>query len=183
MSYFTVMTKSYRDDKAIEDVIKYIVGYNHEEHKCKYWGGSGILCTTVETAISLMKCTKRLWDKEDGSQLAHFVITIETSGKYDNPNIDFNWVKETEEKYCEYIAFEISSLIYSQGFQNLYAIHIDTDKIHIHYVINSVNVLNGSKLSHVTSLANMCWYYLNEYYRFLEWNPVKFNSGEIRWNI
>ena len=43
------------------------------------------------------------------------------------------------------IAYQFALWYFKQGFQVVFAIHTDTEYLHIHYVINSVNFLTGRK--------------------------------------
>ena len=92
---------------------------------------SGINCSP-ETAIEEMKATKAIWDKETGRQYQHFVHSF--------PPGENNTPEQAHE-----IARELCAERF-RGHEVLVATHKDTNHIHSHIIVNSVNFENGKKL-------------------------------------
>lgn len=80
-----------------------------------------------------MVLTKKIFGKTTGRQYAHFVQSFHADDKL-TPEIAFQIGRE-------YIA----SLKQWTDFQVLMAVHTNSENIHIHYIINSVNLRDGSK--------------------------------------
>ena len=76
--------------------------------------------------------TKRLFNKESGRQYVHFVQSFS-----DRENVDEKTVKK--------IADELLLMEKFNGFQVLYAVHTDTDNLHTHFILNTVNSETGEK--------------------------------------
>ncbi|MBC2857241.1 relaxase/mobilization nuclease domain-containing protein [Cetobacterium sp. 2A] len=77
--------------------------------------------------------TKELYNKLGGRQFKHFVLSF------------------GEETKSNEIALEMSEKIASKifnGHEVFLAVHSDTDNLHCHMVVNSVNVMTGYKYSH-----------------------------------
>jgi hypothetical protein len=77
--------------------------------------------------------TKNLFGKTTGRQYAHFIQSFHAKDPI-TPDIALQIGKE-------YIA----SLKQWEDFQVLMAVHTNTDNIHIHYIINTVNAKTGTK--------------------------------------
>lgn len=90
-------------------------------------GGIGI---NYDNAYERMRTVKRFYGKEGGREYIHFVVSFR--GKKDADTVYF-------------MAEKIADLY--DGFQVLFAVHINTANTHIHFVINSVNVKDGHKFS------------------------------------
>lgn len=77
-----------------------------------------------------METVKKYYGKEGGREYIHFCISFK--GKRDADTAYF-------------IADNITQLF--DGFQVLFAVHLNTKNTHVHFVINSVNVNDGHKYS------------------------------------
>lgn len=111
-----------------------VIAYCVQKEKTKYENDflvSGILCTP-KTAIQDFKMTKKLFGKEDGMQYYYAVQSFEADAGID---------ALTAHK----MALELAERCYP-NHQVLVATHTDTDNIHSHLVINSVNSENGKKI-------------------------------------
>ena len=92
---------------------------------------SGIDCSP-DTAIDEMKATKAVWGKEDGRQYQHFVHSFPPS-------------ENITQQEAHKMALELCAEHF-KGHEILIATHKDTDHIHSHIIVNSVNYENGKKL-------------------------------------
>lgn len=90
-------------------------------------GGVGV---NASNALQRMEVVKNFYGKPDGREYIHFCVSF--SGK---PNAQTVFE----------VATEISK--YYRAFQVLYAVHLNTPNTHIHFIINTVCVLDGHKFS------------------------------------
>lgn len=86
---------------------------------------------TPETAYQEFRNTKKLFNKNDGTQYFHFVQS-HPSGYDISPELALEIAREFAEK-----AFE--------GFQCVIACHTDAPHIHCHFIVNSVSCEDGHK--------------------------------------
>lgn len=82
-------------------------------------------------AVQMMKTTKLLYNKDDGKQLIHIIISLSKA-----------------ENIPARAMYEISSYIASNfhDFQVLFSVHSDTEYIHTHFMINTVSFRDGSRI-------------------------------------
>lgn len=112
---------------SIRNAINYVTQKEKTEERLV----SGFGCSP-ETAIEEMKSTKAFWDKTDGRQYKHFVQSFPPDEKI------------TPEQAHE-IARELCADRF-KGYEVLIATHKDSDHVHSHIIVNSVNYENGRKL-------------------------------------
>lgn len=130
-----------KDVKNIESLGN-VIAYCSQEYKTKYNGSrliSGINCLP-ETAMKEFIATKRKFNKTDGMQYYYAVQSFE-DGLNISPLIAHQVAREWAER-C-YPNHEI-----------YIATHLDTDNIHSHIVINSVNMKTGYKIHQSTKELN-----------------------------
>jgi len=130
-----------KDVKNIESLGN-VIAYCSQEYKTKYKDSrliSGINCMP-ETAMKEFIATKKHWNKQDGMQYYYAVQSFE-DGLNISPVLAHQIAREWAEK-C-YPNHEI-----------YIATHLDTDNIHSHIVINSVNMKTGYKIHQSTKELN-----------------------------
>lgn len=76
--------------------------------------------------------TKAEFDKEDGIQAKHMVMSFDVKDE-----LTLNTAKEIADKLLQDKMFD--------GFQVVYAVHRDREHIHTHFLINSVNMETGRR--------------------------------------
>ena len=126
-----------KDVKNIESLGN-VIAYCSQEYKTKYKDSrliSGINCLP-ETAMKEFIATKKHWNKQDGMQYYYAVQSFE-DGLNISPLLAHQMAREWAEK-C-YPNHEV-----------YVATHLDTDNIHSHIVINSVNMKTGYKIHQST---------------------------------
>lgn len=107
------------------------ITYVTKEEKTEEKLISGIECSP-DTAIEEMKATKELWGKTEGRQYKHFVHSF-----------------PPDEKVTPEQAHELANQLCEERFKGhevLIATHQDSDHIHSHIIVNSVNYVDGHKL-------------------------------------
>ena len=87
----------------------------------------------VGNEFQQMAITKKLFGKTDGRQYAHFIQSFHKKDKL-TPEVAFKIGQEFIDANERW-----------RGFQVVMAVHTNSEHIHIHYVINSVNSRDGSK--------------------------------------
>ena len=130
-----------KDVKNIESLGN-VIAYCSQEYKTKYNDSrliSGINCLP-ETAMKEFIATKKHWNKQDGMQYYYAVQSFE-----DNLNISPLLAHQMAREWAEkcYPNHEV-----------YVATHLDTDNIHSHIVINSVNMKTGRKIHQSTKELN-----------------------------
>lgn len=80
--------------------------------------------------------TKEIYDKKDGRQYTHIIQSFDQES--DNPN----YTKENVHQAGKDLAEEYAN----QGYQIVVVTHTDTDNLHNHIIINSVNFETGKKI-------------------------------------
>lgn len=93
---------------------------------------SGVNCSPT-TVIAEMQATKDLYDKTDGRTYKHFVQSFHADERITAKEA-FEIGKEFAEK-CPLF----------QGFEVVFATHVDKDHIHTHFIVNSVSYEDGHK--------------------------------------
>lgn len=142
--YACYYSKSYyTNPDVVENVIRYVTRTRVNEQRADELiaiGGKGIYYNLpVEDIINQFWGVQDLYNinQRGGRRIVHEIYSLS-----DQDFIDMN---------CEYInvyvvAELISEYYFKQGHQVLFAIHRDPEKkVHIHFVINSVNYINGKK--------------------------------------
>lgn len=96
---------------------------------------TGINCR-ASSAFNEMMITKKMFNKTDGRQFKHFVHSYSKLEK----NLTPEMAHEITLKLMEHEKFK--------DFQILVTTHVDTDTIHSHIAVNSVNMKTGLKWKH-----------------------------------
>ena len=85
-----------------------------------------------EQAFNEFNDVKMEFDKEDGIQARHMVMSFDV-----NDDVTVELAKQIGDELLQHKLFE--------NFQVVYAVHKDKDHVHIHFCINSVNLENGKR--------------------------------------
>lgn len=168
MSLVKIIKGRYQNKDALENEFNYCLGSHDEADRCEYWSGHGAYIWNPSSAINDMKYIKWIYGKEDGKQLMHMVVSIYRYLSIQKKE-DFAEKEKTEQLSCDLLADEVSMLIFQSGYQNCYFKHIDTDYVHLHYIVNSVGYRDGKKLANEFGLAKHIFSYLDENYHYLQW--------------
>lgn len=115
----------YKNKDAVSRVIDYICRLDKPEQV----GGMGVFPLYVEDMVNQFLAVKRIYHKEEGKQVFHIFISFEKS-------LGFT-VDEVMEMGYEIAAY------WGYDRQVMFAVHDDTQNIHIHMAINTVAYTNG----------------------------------------
>ena len=122
-----ILTNSYFEENAISNTIHYIIKPEKALHGLI--GGYGVNLLNEQTMINSFKNVKKIYHKEKGRQLKHFIVSFSTAENI-TPILAYQ------------IAWEIATL-YSDKFQVIFAVHEETQNVHIHFIINTVSFTDG----------------------------------------
>ena len=168
MSFSKVIPGKYDNLDALDKCINYCVGETVDYEKCEYWNGYGVLTTSIPAAINSMKAVRRLNYEMDGKQLAHVVITIKRYIK-DKSKVAHKANEKYEDSACDDVGEEVAYMLCQRGFQTIYSKHIDKDYLHVHFVVNTVNFMNGSVLTNLNKLKALIDSYVSVNFPLLQW--------------
>lgn len=127
MSYFKIVKNPCNNERALQNLCDYIV----DPAKTNGWiGGRGLDPYCAYEEISGMQI---LWRKNFGRQAYHCVLSFG----------DEEAITIIE---AQQIAYQVAGLFFLP-YQVLYGIHVTQEYLHIHFVINTVSLIDGSKLN------------------------------------
>ena len=118
----------YFDDFALTDVINYVV--NPRKTPSNLIGAFGV---RLEYAAQQMELVARAFNKYQKLRLRHWIISFG----------DRDLINPVE---AYYIAVEAAKF-YADRYQLIFAVHEDTDQVHVHFVMNQVSYVDGHKYS------------------------------------
>lgn len=117
-----------RKRSHLAGVIKYILKTEKTEEKLIY--GQNL---EPERAYQMMMETKDLFNKRKGMDYFHFVLSYPPNEKI-TPEQALEQAKELLERTKKF-----------RGYETLVAVHRDKKHIHVHFIVNSVNFVDGRK--------------------------------------
>lgn len=124
MACLKVIKDPYLIKSALHNVINYVLG----KAVC-----TGSVCVDIEYAAEAMELVQIIFNKNDGKQLWHFVLSFSSD--------------EPENHYppsaLQYLAYDICSY-FTNDYQIIFGIH-DGDNKHIHFVVNAISFRNGKR--------------------------------------
>ena len=130
----------YQDSNATKNVMDYI--FNPEKSKCELYGFYQV---DPMNPSKSMRDVAEAFGKSKGVQIRHYIISF------------------TKYEICESIMVDQIAQTVMTYFQNeyqcVYAVHEDTDYLHIHLVSNAVSYVDGHRYR-----GNK-----TEYYDFVSW--------------
>lgn len=117
--------KKYFDENAYHDVSNYICN----PAKAAYVGGAGV--SSSETAGNEMEQIAIKFGKNSGKRLRHSTLSFESK-----ENVSPEKANEYAQKIIQY---------YAPEYQIAYAVHANTDNVHIHMVMNQISHVDGHR--------------------------------------
>lgn len=114
--------KKYFDENSYHSVINYI--FSHATSI----GGS---TRSVETAADEMLYIANYFNKNSGKRLRHSMLSFSKEERV-TPGIANNYALGIKEYYAD-------------EFQIVYAVHNNTDEVHIHFVMNQISFIDGHR--------------------------------------
>lgn len=116
----------YYDTDAKNNVINYIT--NPQKVIGKFIGSKGLHSNSFSEE---MMDTSKQFGKDTGVQLRHFVVAFEED-EVNNPAVAF----AIGDKICD---------VFDGEYQTVFAVHEDTENLHLHIVVNSTSFVDGHR--------------------------------------
>lgn len=148
--------------KSFRDLHEYVTAASKTKNG-QTIGSSG--CITSNHVIEEMLTVKKLYHKSGGRQWIHVAISLTPDEKH-RPDDLYMAVGE-----------KIANLFY--GFQCFYAVHHDTKLRHLHIVLNSVSMLDGTKYSQSKSDLQRIKQKCNDIFREFGFDTIDPQAGEL----
>lgn len=110
---------------------------------------------------------KAEFDKEDGIQAKHFVMSFGI-----DDDVSLEMAKEIADEMIKHKLFK--------DFQAVYAVHKDKEHIHIHFCVNSVNMGNGKRFHQTATDLSLLKNKANAVCRKYGLSEMDFNKNKGR---
>ena len=117
--------RKFFDDNSYRDAVNYATRNN----TLHYAGGANV--TSLATAAEEMRDTSISFHKNSGKRLRHSVLSFDSRE---------NVTPEKADMYAKQIIQH-----YAPTNQIIYAVHDDTDNLHIHFVMNQISFQDGHR--------------------------------------
>ena len=124
MPNLLIVRNSYLDFGSVQRLLNYVL-------RTSFYGGYAI---DPEQAYDQMRLVKEAYHKTEGVQLKHFLLTFSHE---EMMHLDFKDLLE--------LGFQVGKVL--ERYQIVYCIHLDSDYIHMHFVMNTVSFEDGKKYS------------------------------------
>lgn len=124
MPNILIVRNSYLDLESVQRLLNYVL-------RTSFYGGYAI---DPEQAYDQMRLVKEAYHKTEGVQLKHFLLTFSHE---EMMHLDFKDLLE--------LGFQVGKVL--ERYQIVYCIHLDSDYIHMHFVMNTVSFEDGKKYS------------------------------------
>ena len=131
MLHTSIKSNNYANKGAVLGVAKYALG---EHNLCNLSGATGLPYGPLPDMVAAMHDEKREFGKTNGRQVLHLVVSLDT---------------EDSKLLTPQMLLELGYLFAREmtGCQTIFGVHNDTEHLHLHYAINSVNYATGNKNS------------------------------------
>lgn len=171
MSLLKVVYKPYTKMNDLNRLLDYLnKGCVHEKTDIACWG---VNPRDVESMVSSMNFVKQGFEKTEGRQLHHLIISISPRK---------TMMTDNKVLYAKWVLEDIGNIIKDMGFQWIGVIHVSQienifnsgimeyeDNVHIHLVINSVSFVDGHKFHNLYGFLNTIRIFLKRNYKQLSW--------------
>ena len=132
MPIIKVVESGFKSQRDMMNLITYII--SDEKHRLNGLVGGNMVFTGSEQSVfeQMMEC-KRYFKKANGRYMLHLVVSFSA---YEMKYIDANKAYMIAMQICRFF----------QWYQSIFAIHQETEQLHIHIGINTVSFLDGRKM-------------------------------------
>ena len=172
MSFIKCVNEPYNEKNDLKRMVYYVCDKpNRVDYKIF---GANIL--SKDSAIRSMNRVKKYFNKCDGKQLYHIIISI-----YPSKYTGF----DAKKIFARYVMNEVGFFIAKMGYQNVAAVHVikridygvlgvQEENVHVHFILNSVSALDGHKLTNIKTFLNQikCFANNNEYLYGININEI-----------
>lgn len=127
-----VVKSGYKSPEQMNNLITYIV--SEELHSINgLTGGNMVFANSAMLVYQQMMEVKQYFKKCCGRYMQHIVVSF---SKYEMKYLEIEVIYKIAMQICDFFKWN----------QTVFAIHQETEKIHIHIGVNTVSFLDGSKL-------------------------------------
>lgn len=172
MSFIKLINKKYETKADVKSLIEYCV---KQPFFIKY-ETFGTNCLNLEYALKSMYVRKKLFNKEDGQQIQHLVFSIKPEKSFCKSDLII---------FSDQVMYEVGNHLADIGFQSIGFIHAKVNKIyadtespnnvHIHFIVNNTNAIDGHNMRDIKNLLYSILYKLRKdpSLKFLNWRYVQ----------
>lgn len=125
-----IINNGYNDDHAVQDLIRYILIDKKTKRRRRCAGGKGVCYLDWKKAAEEFEIIQDVYRKKSKRRIYHMMISF--------------W-EEEDELYDVYMFGQRVTEKFFDGHQCVFAVHEDTDNLHIHIAWNAVNYRTGKK--------------------------------------
>lgn len=125
-----IVNRGYRDDNAVKDLIRYILTDKKSRVRGRCTGGKGVCYLDWKKAAEQFEAVQEYYGKKSKRRIYHMVVSFP---------------EREDDLYSIYLFGQRVIEFFFEGYQCVFAVHEDTENLHIHIVWNSVNYRNGKK--------------------------------------
>lgn len=125
-----IVPHKYNDDRAVKNLVHYILTDKRTKDKLHYTGGKGVDYLNWENAAEQFEIIQEFYKKKSRRRIYHIVIS-------------FPGDEDDLYRICMFGQRVIESFF--EGHQCVFAVHEDTENFHIHIGWNAVNYRDGRK--------------------------------------
>lgn len=118
---------NYMNCDAVSNTIRYICNCVNTD----YIGGYGVSLYDIDCSIREFMYIKNIHHKTEGRQVRHFIVSFSPKEE-----------RKITPEIASYIGYEIAKY-YSNKYQIMFSVQVNTDNLHIHFVMNTVSYVNG----------------------------------------
>lgn len=165
MSNLIVRKGNYVNDDAVYNVVNYILNPNYPSVLHDFYG-VGVNYLNIDTITQSIMKSKERANNLYGRQLYHFIVNIY------NPK---RKISEKEKiRYSLDVLREIGDYLFERNIQGIGGVHecpsLYGNNVHIHFMINSVDISTGNKIRDIQSFFNSLLYFLKNEFPYLNWS-------------
>lgn len=150
MAHIIMINKPYIDKSSVKNLIKYATTDKKTGKYVRFMGAIGTNSHEPEEMIKQFMKVKKYYEKTDGRQVRHFVVSFDPS------QLEGQASPEMIAKWAYQIAW-----FYGSRYQVIYGVHEDTDIYHVHFVINTVSYVDGKMYTSGLGEISKLYHYID----------------------
>ena len=145
MPIVKVVPNNYPDMGGVSRTTDYV--FKDEKIPSNIVGGYGVLMTSPEAVMNSIYNVVEVWSQQDcANKLRHIVVSFKK-------NVGLTNLDYIGNSMCNYYGLN--------GYQCFYAVHEDTDHIHLHFIHSRVNYITGKMFQGSNAEVDDLVWYLN----------------------
>lgn len=125
-----IVSNKFSDDCAVGNLIHYILMEKHSKKKRRYTGGKGVYYLDWKRATEEFEIVQKWYKKRSKRRIYHMIISFP---------------EEEEDIYSIYMFGQRVIEHFFENYQCVFAVHDDTENLHIHIGWNAVSYRDGKK--------------------------------------